>query len=400
MASGTDCSSIREHLPSYRTGDLDERNTFVVGSHLQACRTCMADACAEESIIALLGSIAEIKPSPRVWDRLSKETGAAPARRRLVRSLPLKVAAAASVLVAVVSFYFVMATFRPARVATVASAAPGSPLKPGDAIQLNQRFVTPAFALLSLPDVGTLKLNRDTEIVFESARRVRLERGEIFADIRPDGRGFVVESPDARVTVHGTRFGVRRDGASTVYVVDGRVEVTGRSGRLSLTDREMVTVGGAAKPLEDESLRWIAAGERPVLALTMDTKVRRTLAKGDPLDLTVRFVTNSPAPVLLPPLDDLLSKIQLRITDAADKSYLARFASSAVQGSKFRTRGTNGPVRLDVSTPCELSLRVGSDLLPAAGRVRLSVIYTPGSSRGPDFWDRDAASEPLEIEVR
>jgi len=395
-----ECSAIQEHLPAYRTGDLDERNTFEVGSHLQACAACMADACAEESTVALLSSIAEIKPSRRVWDNVRREIGGGAARRRLVLTLPLKVAAAASVLVAVVSFYFVMATLRPARVATVASTAPGSPVKPGDAILLNRRFATPAFALLTLPDVGTLKLNRDTEIVFETPRRIRLEKGEIFADIRPGGRGFVVQSADAQVTVHGTRFGVRRDGASTVYVVDGRVEVSGRSGRLSLTDREMVTVGGAAQPLEDESLRWIAASERPVLALTADTKVRRTLAKGDPLDLTVRFVTNSPAPVLLPPLDDLLPQIQLIITDPAGKSYIARFGSAALLRSDFRTRGPNGPVRLDVSTPCELSLRVGPDLLPPAGRVRLSVTYVPGASRGPDFWDRKLASESFEIEVR
>jgi len=395
-----DCSGIREHLPAYRTGDLDERNTLEVGSHLQACPACMADACAEESAFALLRSIAEIKPSRRVWERISTEIGGVPSRRRYLLSVPLRIAAAASVLVAVLSFYFVMTTLRPARVATVASAAPGSPLKPGDAILLNRPFATPAFALLTLPDVGTLKLNRDTEIVFETPRRVRLEKGEIFAEIRPDGRGFVVQSADAQVTVHGTRFGVRRDGASTVYVVDGRVEVSGKSGRLSLTDREMVTVGGAAQPLEDESLRWIAAGERPVLALTADTKVRRTLDKGDPLDLTVRFVTNSAAPVLLPPLDDLLPQIQLVITDPAGKSYIARFGSSALQRSEFRTRGSNGPVRLDVSTPCELSLRVNPDLLPTSGRVRLSVTYIPGASRGPDFWDRKLASEPIDIEVR
>ena len=62
---------------------------------------------------------------------------------------------------------------RPARVATVASVAPGSPLTPGQALRINEPLATPAFALLTLPDVGTLKLNRDTTIVFTSPRRVR-----------------------------------------------------------------------------------------------------------------------------------------------------------------------------------------------------------------------------------
>lgn len=395
------CGTIRNSLPAYRTGDLDERDTIEVGSHLASCPSCMAEARDEQSRLSLLKSIDEITPSPRVWNRLDAEVrGAAvrPTRRPL--SLALRITAAASILAAAFSFAFLAATLRPARVATIASAAPGSPLVPGDAICANERFVTPTFALLSLPDVGTLKLNRDSVIVFESPRRVRLERGELFAEILPGVSGFVVESADTRVTVHGTRFGVRRDPVSTVYVVDGRVEVTGPSGRFALVDRQMAAGGGPAQPLEDESLRWIAEGERPALALVAAARRGRTLSKGDALDLDVRFVTNSPAPVLLPPLDEFLPRIQLKITDANGKSYLARFGVSALQRSEFRTRGANGPIRLDVSTPCALALRVDPKLLPGEGRVRLAVTFQPGTPRGGDFWDRDLESDTFEIEVR
>jgi len=395
------CGAIRNNLPAYRTGDLDERDTVEVGSHLASCPSCMAEARDEQSRLSLLKSIDEITPSPRVWNRLDAEvriSAARPGRRPL--SLALRITAAASILAAAFSFAFLAATLRPARVATIASAAPGSSLVPGGAIRTNEMFVTPTFALLSLPDVGTLKLNRDSAIVFESPRRVRLERGELFAEILPGVSGFVVESAGTRVTVHGTRFGVRRDPVSTVYVVDGRVEVTGPAGRYALVDRQMAAGGGPAQPLEDESLRWIAEGERPALALVAEPRTSRTLSKGDPLDLDVRFVTNSPAPVLLPPLDEFLARIQVKVTDANGKSYLARFGAAALQRSEFRTRGPNGPLRLDVSTPCALVLRVDPLVLQRAGRVRLAVTFQPGTARGGDYWDRDLESDSFEIEVR
>jgi hypothetical protein len=211
MARG--CNEIRADLPAYRSQDLDARNTSEVDAHLRDCQACSAENRDEVSAVSLLKSIEEITPSPQTWDRIYSRTRT----RKLTLTAPLKIAAAAGILAAAFSFAFVAATaLRPARVATVASVAPGSPLMPGMALKLNEPLTTPAFALLTLPDVGTLKLNRDTTIVFTSPRRVRLERGELFADIRPDVRGFVVESAGTEVAVHGTRFGVR---SSTVYVV-------------------------------------------------------------------------------------------------------------------------------------------------------------------------------------
>ena len=286
---------------------------------------------------------------------------------------------------------------RPARVATVASVAPGSPLTPGMALTLNEPLTTPAFALLTLPDVGTLKLNRDTTIVFTSPRRVRLERGELFADIRPDVRGFAVESAGTEVAVHGTRFGVR---SSTVYVVDGKVEVKGPSGTTMLTEHQMVDAGGAARPLEDDALRWLATSESPMVALVADAPSPGSIKRGDPVDLTLRFVTASPAPVLLPPLDELLPLVRLNVTDASGKPYLVRIPAAALRNSSCRTRGAHGPVRLDVSTPCVLSLRIGPDLLPASGTIRVRAAYQPGAAKNGDYWDRELLSDSLDLELR
>jgi hypothetical protein len=384
---------MESYLTPWRTGDLEGRDTAEVDAHLRNCPSCAADAQAETSALSLLQSIDEITPSPRVWNRLSRETR----QRKPALTLPLKIAAAAGILAAAFSFAFVAATYmRPSRVATIASVAPGSPFEPGHAIRANEPLVTPTFALLTLPDVGTLKLNRDTTIVFTSPRRVRLERGELFASIKPDVRGFVVECDGSEIAVHGTRFGVR---AGRVYVVDGTVEVSNRAGKVTLTGQQMADAGGAARPLEDETLRWLAVSDNPVVALTAQVTSGGRLRRGDDLDLTVTFMTGSPAPVLLPPLDELLPMIRLNVTDASGKPYLVRIPAAALRNSACRTRGAHGPVRLDVSTPCTLTLRVAPDLLPSSGRIRIRATYQPASPRGGDYWDREIESELLYVEV-
>jgi ferric-dicitrate binding protein FerR (iron transport regulator) len=387
------CDDIRASLPARRSGNLDPRESDEVDAHLRDCRSCAAEARSEQSVYSALFSIDEIKPGPRVWQRLERETR----NRKLTLTGPVKIAAAAGILAAAFSFAFVATLLRPSRVATVASVAPGSPIEPGYALRAHERLVTPAFALLTLPDVGTLKLNRDTAIVFESPRRVRLERGELFADIRSDVRGFAVESGGTEIAVKGTRFGVRAGDASMVYVVDGKVDVSSPAGRVTLTGHQMADSGGAARPLEDNALQWIARSERPVVALVAETPGTR-MRPGDALDLTVRFVTASPAPVLLPPLDDLLPLIRLNVTDPQGKPYLVRIPASSLRHSACRTRGPHGPVRLDVSTPCALSLRIAPDLLPPSGRFRVRAAYQP--PKGGDFWDREIESESLEFEVR
>ncbi len=389
------CDNIRPNLTAWRTGDLDPRDMAEVDSHLRTCPACSSESRDEQSALSLLKSIDDISTSSRVWNRLSKETRT----RKLALSVPVKIAAAAGILAAAFSFAFVVATLRPARVATIAAVAPGSPFEPGYAIRANERLETPAFALLTLPDIGTLKLNRDTAIVFTSPRRVRLEKGELFASIRPDVRGFEVESPGSTIAVQGTRFGVRAGLHSTVYVIDGTVAVRGPSGTVTLTGHQMVDAGGAARPLEDEALRWLAKSESPVVAVIAEARDLR-LAKGDAFDLTVRFETGSPAPVLLPPLDELLPLVRLKVTDALGKPYLVRVPASALRTSACRTRGPNGPVRLDVSTPCVLSLRIGADLLPSSGRVRIAAAFQPGAARGGDFWDRELESDTLDVEIR
>ncbi len=96
-------------------------------------------------------------------------------------------------------------------------------------------------------------------------RRVQLE-GQAFLEVQPDARSFVVETPEAVVTVLGTRFGVRSVGERTeVVLVEGRVALNGR-GRtgtpvvLTSGQRSRVAAGQAPEPPAPvrvpEALRW------------------------------------------------------------------------------------------------------------------------------------------------
>lgn len=88
---------------------------------------------------------------------------------------------------------------------------------------------------IALADGSRLTLNTATRLRTASGaeRRVWLDSGEAYFDIVHDpARPFVVDAGNSRVTVLGTRFTVRRDGASTrVLVEQGRVRVSEQGGR-------------------------------------------------------------------------------------------------------------------------------------------------------------------------
>lgn len=76
-------------------------------------------------------------------------------------------------------------------------------------------------------------------------RSATLENGEVFFDVRPGGRNFVVDSPEGQVRVTGTAFNVDRS-------TTGRTEVSLYRGAVRVSDR----AGGAA---------GLAPGDRAVM---------------------------------------------------------------------------------------------------------------------------------------
>ena len=85
-------------------------------------------------------------------------------------------------------------------------------------------------AKVPLVDGSKLELNTNTELiaeVSEKIRRVNLVRGEVYFDIAHDeGRPFIVDVGDKKVTVLGTKFTVTRYGDEVeVLVAEGKVKV-------------------------------------------------------------------------------------------------------------------------------------------------------------------------------
>ncbi len=85
-----------------------------------------------------------------------------------------------------------------------------------------------------LADGSRIHLDGDTRVRIEHTlwqRRLVLEQGQVFIDVAPGLRPFVVVAGDGETRDIGTRFNVRRDAERvTVGVAEGRVEV-----RLSAT---------------------------------------------------------------------------------------------------------------------------------------------------------------------
>jgi transmembrane sensor len=89
--------------------------------------------------------------------------------------------------------------------------------------------------IVNLPDGSRVELNTDTAIkaaLSEHRRAIWLERGEAYFEVaKHAGQEFVIFAGPRTVTVIGTKFSVRRDGASlAVAVVEGRVRLDEGSG--------------------------------------------------------------------------------------------------------------------------------------------------------------------------
>lgn len=378
-----DCSLARANLPAFRGGELSGAEAADVERHLGSCAACAAEERELRSTLGLFASLPEIEASDGVWNRIERRLD-----RRILPIRPLlRAAVAASLLVAGLSFVILALAARPAPAATVAFVAPDTQeIVPGQRVMTGETFAAPTYVILTLPDVGLLKLNRDAELSFKSPTHVELKRGELFAEVR---RGFIVESDDATIAVRGTRFGVRADERpSTIYVVEGVVEVRSGRGTMDVNAGRMATVGGGIAPLREEELAWIAPFEQ--VLLTIDP-LREPFAPGEGGLWRIAFRTTSPAVLELEPIRELPSCLNLKIRNPDRKEYVVRLDGVRLERVEAGT-APNGTVRLDVMTPCVLTCRAESGLFPGPGRYTVALVYQ--GRQGV------LESSPVSIEVR
>jgi hypothetical protein len=354
----------------------------LLGEHVPGSSPDEAEITRIQSTLSLLTSLPEFEPGAGTWEGIQRRLPAPAAggigfRRRGI--------AAAALAAAVLLFAVVVMPPRTRALPIV--------VETGKALSSwNDRYTAPHFATLLLPDVGTLKLNAHSTLRFLSPRRVLLESGEVFAEIRPSGEGFEIQSGESHVRVKGTRFGVTAP--STVYVVEGAVEVTSPRGRLSLGPRQVSVDSRLVELGPEDHLRWLAQYERPSVRLKLDPRDQTTITPGSPLRWNLILESDAIAPLTLGKPRDVSQFFSL-IVDG-----IARPLDAARVTVKEARTGANGLVRLDVNHACILEIAVDPGLFHEKGRVNVRAMFASGNPAGDTLWEGIVHSQAITVEIR
>ena len=339
-----------------------------------------------QSTLSLLKALPEIDPSPDLWKKIEcrlETPVSAPVGKVHHFKFWLRAAAAASILAAALSFAVVTNATRTGALPVV--------VETGKAIT-SERYTATQFTTLLIPDVGTLKLNKNATLRFESPRALVLESGELFADIIPSGQGFQIRSGDSTVRVKGTRFGVTAP--STVYVVEGAVEVKSPRGNLNLGPQQASVESRLTEIGAGDHLRWLQQYERPAVRLKLDPRDQTTVTPGAPLKWHLILETDALAPLTLGKPRDVSQFFSLIINGHARPLDAARVTVKEAKG------GANGLVRLDVTHPCILECAVDPALFVEKGRVNVRAVITSGNPASESHWEGTVLSQTLTVEVR
>jgi ferric-dicitrate binding protein FerR (iron transport regulator) len=195
-----------------------------------------------------------------------------------------------------------------------------------------RELTTPGDATTSVAwNGGTLRLDHETHLRFDTARTATLLRGAIYYANGTPGVAVTIHTPFGDVRDVGTRFELRlRDDSLRVRVRDGAVivrETTARAGtelvasRTSVTSRAIATSGG--------EWAWIEQSAPPIVleGKSLDEVLQRiAIEKG----LTLQ--RSGPDPTLH-------GDVPLSVSEALDAATAAAGVTYRIEGDRLIVRG-------------------------------------------------------------
>lgn len=108
----------------------------------------------------------------------------------------------------------------------------------GETLRTGGYLLESGFLKLTLVNGIEVVVESPADFQLESAMKMVVRRGRMSAWVSPEGEGFVVETPSARLVDHGTEFSVdvAADSSSEVHVFDGEVTVRPRDAAVDSED--------------------------------------------------------------------------------------------------------------------------------------------------------------------
>ncbi|MBI2921790.1 MAG: FecR domain-containing protein [Planctomycetes bacterium] len=412
------CDVIREQLTDYVKNELGREDAELVANHLTSCAECRNTEAETKKSFGLLHLLAPVSPSQDVWSRIQANLDGVEVGQSHSYSYSkpfaaqyFGLAAAAVLLVAVtaVALFKVPAT-TPETQATAKierlgdgvaihrivdgkreALAEGASIRQGETITMEPG----AAAIFSMAGVGRFRLSGGSVLRITGDRSLELEQGEVIADVVPGGRGFTIQTKDARATVLGTLF--------RVFAAEGRTALTVARGTVSFGNAQ----GSVAVGAGSQSVALTGSGPCEPVALepgAADWDLFRSVAPGPDVHVAIpdfpkpgnvpfQIVLSSDSTVRCDARLSDRTYLLLTLTDPSGTVHVERVAAAAVavQGTV-----TNGSALIDPEHPLAWSGNLNR--LTTPGTWTVSATYA--SAGEGENWGGFAESPAVRFEIR
>lgn len=247
MKPAASCEEILALLSDYADGELDEGSSATVEEHLAGCPPCTGELTLMRALVSGLHRIPEETAPPAVLQAIMRRVPVQKRRSWWPFSFefgPGQIfAGCAAAAMAIAAFMVILPGKPKVQVASTVQAGPsmamlagpaqgltvdGAPaagnvsLKEGARVEL--AATAGGDAQMAFADGSVVSLRPGTRLAAGEAE-VRLETGALELSIEKQKLQFRVRTPEALVTVWGTRYTVAHGTATSVEVQEGRVQV-------------------------------------------------------------------------------------------------------------------------------------------------------------------------------